>query len=152
ACLRTEVLGRHLVVLHSRMVIGSNVLVSHLFGPIGMLVHKEKTAAERWRCFSAIRFPIHLMVDLKILLDDIPGFLRNHQKANTKLRHDGHGLRRHRRRVGTSAERLEWIGPNVSAWLLERGTTLDVALLQAVEYQLGVFDEALPPFVLVNPK
>src|SRR4029453_16851786 len=111
-----------------------------------------KTTAERRWCLRAVRLPIHLVVYGKILLHNVPGLLRDHEQTNAQLRHDRHRLRRHRRGVGAPPKRFEWIGPDVPAWLLQRGTALDVALFEAVQDELSVFHKTLPPFVLVKAK
>src|SRR5438105_13115157 len=129
-----KVLRSHLVVLHGGMVVGANVLRGHLGSAVGVLVHKEETAAQRWGRLSAIGLTVYLVVDREILLDDIPGFLRNHQEANTELCHDRHRLWGHRRGVGTPFKGAQRGGTEVPAWLLNRCAAFAVALLQPVHH------------------
>ena len=150
ALVRAKVIGGHLVVLHRGVVVGADVFVGQLFGPVFVLVHKAEAAAERGRRLSAIHLLVDLVVDLEVLLDDVPGLLRNHQEADTELRHNRHRVRRHRCRVGAPPEGAERVRPDVTARLLYRLAPLDVALLERIEHELGVFEEALPALVLID--
>ena len=104
ALVGAEVLGGHFVVPHDGVVVAADVFVGQLLGAVGVLIDEEKPAAEGLRRLAAVLLAVDLSVDGEILLDDVPRLLRNHQQADAEARHDGHGLRRHRRREGAAAE------------------------------------------------
>ena len=149
----TEMLGRHLIVFHGRVIIGSDPLGGPFFGSLGVFIHIEETAAE-WlgRLGAGILFLPDLVVDLEISFDDIPRFLRNDQQADAEPGHDRHGLRRDCRSIGATLKRVGRVGADIAAGLLDRRAAFDIAFLQSVHDEFGVFNKAFAALVLVDPK
>src|SRR5260221_14163157 len=90
------------------------------------------------------------MINVEVFLHRFPRLLRNHHQTYTKLCHDRHRLGRYRGRIGTSLERLKRRRPDFTTGLLSVITTFHVAFLERVDNQLGMLDEEIAPFVLID--
>ena len=74
------------------------------------------------------------------------------QEADAELRHDRHRFRRHGGGVGASPERLPWERAEGPARLVQRLPALDIPVLQALQDERGILEEARAPLMLLEAK
>ena len=145
-----EVLGRHLIVPHGRVVVGTDPLSRHVLGALRILVHEEEAPAQGLRRVGAVHVAVHLVVHLEIPPDDVPRLLRNDQQADAQLRHDRHGFGRHGRGIRAAPEGIGGVRADVAPRLAGVLAAFDVALFEPLQDQFGVFHETVAALVLVD--
>src|SRR5579872_1068493 len=124
--------------------ISTDPLDGHIARTVHVLVAEGPSCRDSRKRLAAV----HLLVDgaifVELLRDGFPRFLRNDEDADAELRHYARRFGRHCRSIGAALERLERLGTDVDARLLQIfAVVLAVTLLETFDDHLGVFDEAL---------
>ena len=102
--------------------------------------------------FVAVNLAPDLVVNLEIFFYRVPRLLRNHQQADSELRHYRHRLGRDGGSVSAALERARRARTDLAARLAGEFAAFHVAVFERVQNQLSVFDEQVAAFVLVEAK